>query len=223
MISQHSFVASSKLFFALRGIVPNFLLPLLSSSCCLVQLLINVFVGAGGCAGFNSILGPVRPFFLAIFIYLNAITGGGNISNAMFRFSVAFLPEIVYFRNAYATTLWTRRVEIIKQQQQQEDPNRSSLQQMIRASMTVNIPTMGCVACINKIESTLRNCAPADSIISVSAWLENDRKGGSAKVDVTVNSQEELDDLSRMVVKTIEGVGFQGSTISNVQILSDSE
>ena len=39
------------------------LLSLLSSSCCVIQLALNML--SVGCAGFNSILGPARPFFLA--------------------------------------------------------------------------------------------------------------------------------------------------------------
>ena len=37
---------------------------LLSSSCCLLQLLLNLM--SVGCAGFNTVLGPLRPFFLAL-------------------------------------------------------------------------------------------------------------------------------------------------------------
>ena len=47
-----------------QSIWRDFLLPLLSSACCGVQLLINALVGAGGCAGFNKWLGPLRPYFL---------------------------------------------------------------------------------------------------------------------------------------------------------------
>ena len=39
-------------------------LSLLSSSCCALQLLLNAF--SLGCAGFNTYLGPLRPFFLAL-------------------------------------------------------------------------------------------------------------------------------------------------------------
>jgi hypothetical protein len=57
--------------------------------------------------------------------------------------------------------------------------------------------------------------------VSATSWLENARKGGSAKVDVIVDSEEELDDVKRMLVMTIESAGFEGSTISNLEILSD--
>mmetsp|Transcript_16552 Transcript_16552/g.28875 ORF Transcript_16552/g.28875 Transcript_16552/m.28875 type:complete len:90 (-) Transcript_16552:218-487(-) len=80
---------------------------------------------------------------------------------------------------------------------------------------------MGCVACINKIESTLRDCAP-DQIVSASSWLEEDRKGGCAKVDVFVDSEQDLDSLSRTVVDVIEGAGFRGSAVTTRQIVTDA-
>eukprot|EP00629_Pelagomonadales_sp_RCC1024_P016003 CAMPEP_0119267186 /NCGR_PEP_ID=MMETSP1329-20130426/5428_1 /TAXON_ID=114041 /ORGANISM="Genus nov. species nov., Strain RCC1024" /LENGTH=176 /DNA_ID=CAMNT_0007267101 /DNA_START=121 /DNA_END=647 /DNA_ORIENTATION=- len=42
-------------------------LSLLSSSCCVVQLALNL--ASVGCAGFNTWLGPTRPFFLALAIH----------------------------------------------------------------------------------------------------------------------------------------------------------
>eukprot|EP00957_Ditylum_brightwellii_P175711 13378838-Ditylum_brightwellii.AAC.1 len=40
------------------------LLGLLSSSCCALQILLNLL--SFGCAGFNTALGPLRPTFLAL-------------------------------------------------------------------------------------------------------------------------------------------------------------
>jgi hypothetical protein len=57
-------------------------LGLLSSSCCVLQLLLNVF--SLGCAGFNTWLGPLRPLMLAITVSLQAsmwrvaLTGRGE-------------------------------------------------------------------------------------------------------------------------------------------------
>ena len=57
-------------------------LGLLSSSCCVLQLLLNVF--SLGCAGFNTWLGPLRPLMLAITVSLQAsmwrvvLTGRGQ-------------------------------------------------------------------------------------------------------------------------------------------------
>ena len=40
------------------------IISLLSSSCCAFQLILNCF--SIGCAGLNSVLGPMRPFFVSI-------------------------------------------------------------------------------------------------------------------------------------------------------------
>ena len=217
--AHSSSCASSKLA---NGIIPNFLLPLLSSSCCLLQLLINVFVGAGGCAGFNTVLGPVRPHLLAILVFLNILTGA-NVRQVLLRFSLALLPEIVNFWNTHAKKRWQQQQKRTMKQQEQQRNENSSSSTMTRAIMMLDIPTMGCVACINKIEGRLRQCSSLMdiNIVSATSWLENDRKGGSARVEVIANSQKELEDVSRMVVETIEGAGFEGSTISHLQILSN--
>ena len=47
------------------------LLSLLSSSCCVIQLALNML--SVGCAGFNSILGPARPFFLACALHARVL------------------------------------------------------------------------------------------------------------------------------------------------------
>merc|ERR1712070_812074 len=44
------------------------LMGLLSSACCLLQVVLNLF--SLGCAGFNTYLGPLRPFFLSVTLLL---------------------------------------------------------------------------------------------------------------------------------------------------------
>lgn len=191
---------------------PNVILPLLSSSCCLIQLVINVLVGAGGCAGFNTLLGPVRPLFLAILVSLNIFTGASP-RQSLWRYSLALMPEGVFFCNEYRKRQWQHRVENAATATAPTSMDEGRL----RATMMVNIPTMGCVACINKIESRLRSCAP-NNIATASSWLEKDRKGGSAKLDVYVDSEQDLQALSATVVNAIEGAGFQDSVVTALEI-----
>ena len=73
-----------------------FLLPLLSSACCGLQLVINVLVGAGGCAGFNKRLGPLRPFFLGAMLSTAAVSviqRHAHVRLLIFQCFLAFLPE----------------------------------------------------------------------------------------------------------------------------------
>ncbi|KAI2497583.1 hypothetical protein MHU86_16937 [Fragilaria crotonensis] len=80
------------------------LLPLLSSACCSIQLLINVMVGAGSYAGFNKHLGPVRPYFLVML--LSVVVPMIVTRNVMswpehvVQLFVAFLPELVRVWNS---------------------------------------------------------------------------------------------------------------------------
>jgi hypothetical protein len=200
---------SSQLFIAGGRFAPNVLLPLLGSSCCLIQLVINVLVGAGGCAGFNTILGPVRPLFLAILVMLNIVTGA-SLRQSLWRYSIALLPEGVHFWNGYKSRQWSNRVASITS-------NVSSERRGVCATILVDIPTMGCVACIHKIESNLRSSAP-NHVVTASSWLEKNQKGGYAKLDVCVDSESELQVLSQSVVKTIENAGFLNSQVTNVEI-----
>ncbi|KAL3906786.1 MAG: hypothetical protein SGILL_009134 [Bacillariaceae sp.] len=83
---------------------------------------------------------------------------------------------------------------------------------------------MGCVACINKIDSSLRSCTddtPSQQIVEASSWLL-EGKGGSARLDVFIESEDDLDTLSQKVVNAIEGAGFDGSIVTDLRILPES-
>ena len=188
----------------------NMVLPLLSSSCCLIQLLINAMVGAGGCAGFNTILGPVRPIFLALLVGLNILTGA-SVQQSFWRYTLALMPEGVQLWNELAKRRWHNTV----MRGEAGTPK-------LRASILIDIPTMGCVACINKIDAKLRNCAPSN-VIEASSWLEKDKKGGSARLDVFAENEEDLQSLSHTIVKTIDGAGFEGSSVTELRILPGNE
>merc|ERR1719198_2078050 len=79
------------------------LLALMSSSCCALQLLLNLF--SFGCAGFNTVLGPARPFLLALtlltqtLVWHAALTGRGPtliraaVGGTLVSAALTFLPE----------------------------------------------------------------------------------------------------------------------------------
>jgi len=48
------------------------LLGLLSSSCCVLQIILNAF--SFGCAGFNTVLGPVRPPLIAFTVVTQSVS-----------------------------------------------------------------------------------------------------------------------------------------------------
>jgi len=181
----------------------NVVLPLLSSSCCLVQLVINALVGAGGCAGFNTILGPLRPALLSLLAYLNWVAPP-TIGQGLIRLTLALSPEIVDFWNRWMVESTMKKYELVG----------TGSGGMIEAVVEVDIPTMGCVACINKIDTVLRQSAP-NRIVDASSWLDPTKtKGGQARVRCTVDSQDELNDVRKQILGSIEGAGFSDPVIS---------
>ena len=136
------------------------LLPLLSSACCGIQLVINALVGAGGCAGFNKYLGPLRPYFLALLFYTTLITLPIKSNTAtilmwtrttVLRWFIALMPEMVQLWNSHHVAASIQRHAAVTQN---ADSNHA-----LYTTIELTIPTMGCVACINKIDSSLRQCA----------------------------------------------------------------
>lgn len=70
-------------------------LPMLAGSCCFIQLVMNVL--AGGCAGFNSLLGPIRPLFLSLLVYITWIRYTDvPLWTHILRWFIALLPELVH-------------------------------------------------------------------------------------------------------------------------------
>jgi hypothetical protein len=215
-ISQIGSLAA-KLFESSVGILPsirpigsNIILPLLSSSCCLIQLVINLIVGAGGCAGFNTALGPFRPVFLSLLAFMTFVSKPGT-SVTLFRSALAMLPELVHFWNRFISYWRNRNVSMLQ--------SKSAA----TATLLVDIPTMGCVACVNKIDSSLRQCAP-QNIQSARTWLDPEQpKGGKTQVNLTFNSEEEMHALKERILLTLEEAGFGGSSVVSVESSGSEE
>merc|ERR1719174_2266414 len=111
---------------------------LVSSSCCAVQLVLNVF--NIGCAGFNTVLGPWRPVFIGLtatlqiavwaHVYLNPHMWYMAAVGSLVAFSLSFLPEFLHLCSL-AHALPTARDE----------------------SLTLRVDGMGCAACTSAVRS----------------------------------------------------------------------
>ena len=129
----------------------------------------------------------------------------------MVQFSITFLPEIVH--------IWNH----LRRKQRSGDNSSSSINNRAAASglvatVELDIPTMGCVACINKIDSTLAD-KNQGVVLDIHSSLDPDRsKGGSAKVKVIVESKEEAETMSKALIETVESIGFAGSSITNLSL-----
>jgi copper chaperone CopZ len=190
------------------------ILPLLSSACCGIQLVINALVGAGGCAGFNKYLGPLRPYFLALLFFMTATSFPYRQSIAMvaiwtrysiLRWFVALMPELVHLWNVHATGNIQRHA----------DNDREAYK--LFTTIEMMIPSMGCVACINKIDSSMRRCAP-DHIEEAKSWLEPSGKGGRALVRVTASTKQEVERLAQSLVDAVRDAGFQTCSLDSIRI-----
>jgi hypothetical protein len=128
------------------------LLPFFSSACCAIQLALNIIFTGMGCVGFNKVLGPARPLFLSILIhwtwnaatlllFSNSRSRRHNLVlllTLLASWSISLLPEIIHYKNTnkkVSTPLIGNG-------------------QMVEILLTV--PSMGCVACVNKVSNRLQ-------------------------------------------------------------------
>lgn len=213
-------ILTGSIRFIPSGTFSNLILPLLSSSCCAIQIIVNAIsvlvMGAGaGCIGFNTFLGPIRPYMLAVMVAY--YTTQSSPSAMLVRYAIALMPEVVFAWNELVRLNWKRKN---KSNAKVEGP-------MVKATIVVDVPTMGCVACVNKIESSLRNRAP-DYVETATSWLnpkektDGGKKGGQAKIEVKAFSRDDLDNLAESLVGAIEDAGFHGATIKELEIQASS-
>ena len=182
-----------------RPLLENVFLPLLSSACCAVQLLINVVVGASGCAGFNKRLGPLRPYFLGLLATVVLPTLSRRPLRAMAAIFLALLPELVHVWNRSVSSRKTTAAELLPPA---DDANLS-----VMGEVELDVPTMGCVACINKIDSSIR-ARVAPNLVACEAWLEPSGKGGKAHVKFWAASPEEVHEIAERVTAAVQDAGF---------------
>jgi copper chaperone CopZ len=187
--------------------VNNLVLPLLSSACCAIQLILNVL--GVGCGGFNTYLGPLRPYFLSLLLYLSLAvhppTTLSGIGVAGLRGGMALLPEAVQFWNTYSST-----------------DNKSLLSSQtlfeggLQAKVEFVVPTMGCVACVNKINSSLR----LPKVVEGNSWLLSapGEKGGKASVTIAARNDMELEAIIQEVQNSMHKAGFDNTRVMSVDI-----
>mmetsp|Transcript_28312 Transcript_28312/g.32118 ORF Transcript_28312/g.32118 Transcript_28312/m.32118 type:complete len:594 (+) Transcript_28312:184-1965(+) len=232
--------------------ISNIVLPLLSSSCCVIQMAVNtlssIFLAGTGCIGFNSMLGPVRPYLLAVTLFrfrsmpslsLTSISSLMSLLlSFLLRYTIVFMPEIVFWWNKILRSKWERQRQqmIVTKTATITTTNsittntgkETTQQQLLQATLVVDVPSMGCVACVNKIESSLRQKSSLKKNISnTDSWLTKDDSGGGsgggcARIDICYESETELDEVINIVINTIEDSGFRGTTIKSVDLHNHS-
>eukprot|EP00929_Paragymnodinium_shiwhaense_P077059 TRINITY_DN39666_c0_g2_i1.p1 TRINITY_DN39666_c0_g2~~TRINITY_DN39666_c0_g2_i1.p1 ORF type:complete len:412 (-),score=83.09 TRINITY_DN39666_c0_g2_i1:20-1255(-) len=174
---------------------------LLSSSCCALQLLLNAF--NFGCAGFNTVLGPVRPTICAMTVCIQ----GGVWFTALDKpfqwlyvapctalaIFLTVLPEITYY--------WVQRAS---------KGTAAELSQSLcgeKSKMTLSIGGMGCVACTKKISEVV--LASGKPVISVDVSVEN-----KAATIALAMERKEAEMLVPDFVSRIKDAGFEAALSS---------
>lgn len=211
------------------SLMVNMGVPLLASSCCLIQLIINIV--AGGCAGFNTVLGPIRPFFVAFLLHLTINTARLSslqwYGKTALRWLIALLPEMVHVWN----NAKVRREKPPLQHHQQQPSSYTSEPNAPTMEVKVEIPTMGCVACINKIDAALRQ---VPYVMEASSSLNPfGAKGGYAVVKIAIPQSQTHDEVlasetetttattslytvMESLVAAVESAGFSGSQVESM-------
>jgi copper chaperone CopZ len=179
----------------------NVVLPLAASSCCLLQLGLNLL--SFGCAGWNASLGPVRPYFLGLLFVTTLRSRAAAPATLLWRWGVALLPEVVHVSNTW-------------RQQQQAQAAVTTTDATLAAThyeLELEIPTMGCVACIQSIDASLANVPGVLHVTS--ELLPLGQKGGRATLRVATDDDPTL--LTNLLVDAIRQAGFAGASLTSLR------
>jgi len=158
---------------------------LFSSSCCAIQLFLNVF--NVGCAGFNTVLGPWRPVFIGLtatlqitvwaHVYLNPHMWPMAAVGTFVAVSLSFLPEILHLlARLHAPATFQE------------------------ASLTLHVEGMGCAACTNAVHAICAEMSRKDERVGGCAVLFEEQLVRCAWVggkDSTDSRSAVADDLCR--------------------------
>ena len=182
------------------------LLGLLASSCCALQLLLNAF--SLGCAGFNTVLGPIRPTSLAITTLVQASSWyvawnrpwqwKPTIISSVVVISLAFFPEVLF----WYTTSAARRRKQKKLEGSRYGKENIGISPRENSKMTTNLyrlNNVGCSACVKTISGVL------DKIELVHNYNISLDDGGILSVD----TKNDASDDNGMTIRTkLEEAGF---------------
>mmetsp|Transcript_51197 Transcript_51197/g.153796 ORF Transcript_51197/g.153796 Transcript_51197/m.153796 type:complete len:297 (-) Transcript_51197:271-1161(-) len=160
------------------------LLGLLSSSCCALQLLLNAL--SFGCAGFNAVLGPIRPTSVAVTLTVQALSWrvawsrpwqwAPTASASVVVLSLTFLPEVLSV-SATLRGYWRRREARGGCGSEDGAADREPTSKTLR----FRVDNIGCAACVSAVTRVLEgihfvedfSVSLSNGIVTVIATDEN--------------------------------------------------
>ena len=204
------------------GWYQNLILPLIASSCCIIQLGLNIL--SVGCAGWNSYLGPVRPYFLGILL-VSSFRHRSSYTTLVWRSTIALLPEIVHLYNVWQNHRYQKQQQ--KRLTLQHSSLSSGMDQRQHYVVELAVPTMGCVACISNVDASLRKVPGVQN--ASSALQPAAVKGGTATVVLAVdqsnnsnnNGEDDGDDtvtvMTQRIIRAVADAGFHGAYVTSIR------
>ncbi len=157
---------------------------------------------------FDNISGPIRPYMLSLLILTTIkLFPQRSIGWTIMSLSLGFLPEALDICNSYRVRL---RSQTVSDHDGSEANSILTLDKRMTATLRLNVPTMGCVACVNKIDSTIRQFGLRNrNIRDGASWLtDGSQKGGMAELKITGSSADEIEKMKDEVMAAIENAGF---------------
>lgn len=184
------------------------LLGLLSSSCCVLQIILNAF--SFGCAGFNTLLGPIRPPLIAFTVLTQSVSWyvalprpfqwGPTAASTALSLVLTFSPEMldIYYRRQLKAG-----ASGYPSNADQASPNTSNKQFLMHISFEPK--SMGCISCVTSVRKTLV-AHPAVQNCTVS--LEKASAVALLSVEPTGTPKDEASIISRSLVDQVQDCFF---------------
>jgi len=181
-------------------------LSLLSSSCCLIQILLSTF--SVGCAGLNLWIGPWRPHLLALTLALQAATWRAALSSPVFLWKQcvaatflsighSFLPEILYLFAAVRGSAGSYA--------KNSDGDCDSETTLV----SLQLSNLGCTACMTAVTGVAMGHKPF-----VRRILELDIAEGRACIEVCgLHTNDDRPEQLRTLTADLDAAGFPAEIV----------
>lgn len=180
---------------------------LLSSSCCAVQLILNLF--NFGCAGFNTYLGPLRPAFLAFTISLQAKMWKVAIPNiGMPSTPDYFVPSLI--GSSIFTAVLALLPEITDLCNKRRAPSQaaaSSIKSNVETvELVFSLEGLGCVACTSAVQGVVDKVT-GQKLTASTISLEKQE----ARFVMACSEEEARNEVAPKIIEQIESAGFEAT------------
>mmetsp|Transcript_31989 Transcript_31989/g.56559 ORF Transcript_31989/g.56559 Transcript_31989/m.56559 type:complete len:453 (+) Transcript_31989:34-1392(+) len=189
---------------------------LLSSSCCAIQLILNLF--NFGCAGFNTYLGPLRPVFLAWTITLNVRMW----EIAMPNIGLPTTPEY-YLTSIIISTVVACFLSLLPEITELKNRGTSLGSAATSAGtameVVLSLEGLGCVACVSAVKGALQSKANGKVVESTVALEKKE-----ARITVVGEEAEVRDSIVPDLITQIQSAGFEATlqSMSKAEVTSSA-